>query len=100
MLTGVPIVETYPKQDNTGFYLTRTGADISTKLLVNYALGGTASDGTAITPIKATKKLRPGKQFTELDVTPATGQTLETFKLKPGATYVLPVVKKAKIKLN
>ena len=100
VLTGVPVVETYKKQDNTGFYLTRTGTDVSTKLLVNYALGGTASDGTAITPVKATKKLKPGKQFTELDVTPATGQTVETFKLKPGATYELPVVKKAKIKLD
>ena len=100
VLTGVPVVETYPAQDNTGFYLTRTGPDTTTKLLVNYALGGTDTAAT-ITSFKGVKKIKPGKQSVELATTPVDAtETVETLKLKPGAGYVLPVVKKAKIKLT
>ena len=102
VLTGVPIVETYPKPDNTGFYLTRTGADVSKKLFVNYALGGSNADGSTVASVQATKKIKANKQSTEVDVTPAAGQSVETFKLKPPTTsdYELPVIKKAKIKLD
>ncbi len=103
VLTGVPIVETNPAADKSGFYLTRTGTDISAPLKVSYVLNGGVSSGDPVTAVAATKKIKAGKQFAEVPVTaPTANETTESLKLKASATglYELPVVRKAKIKLN
>ena len=100
VITGVPVVEAYPNPDGSGAYVTRTGTDITKKLFVNYAIGGT-DNGVAIAGTTGMTKIGANQQTKSFSLTPVDStETVETFKLKPGADYVLPVVRKAKIKLT
>ena len=102
LLTGTPIVELNPKSDDSGFWLTRTGTDLSTKLLVDYTVHGTAVNGTDIDALSGVKKIRPNKQTVSIAVTPTASATSgEQVKLKLTANgdYVRPVVKKAEVTL-
>ena len=103
LLTGIPMVEINPKTDNTGFYFTRTGTDLSTKLKVFYNAVGSAVPGVDYDALAGKVKIKPGQQTQELDVTPiSSGQASSVLKLKilPETDYVQPVVRHAKIKLN
>ena len=70
-LIGKPLVQVEPDFTADGFYLTRSGSDLSQKLQVPYTLAGTAVSGTDYAPLKGFKKIKPDN-FTVLVPVPAT----------------------------
>lgn len=103
VLTGIPIVELFPSENNDGFYLTRTGPDVSTKIKAHYVARGGAVAGQDYEPVlSGVRKLPPGAHTVTVNVTPTAagaGKSVK-LKLKPGASYIRPVVKTAAIHLD
>ncbi len=58
-LTGRPLVQVAPNFTASGFWLTRSGTDLSAKLVVPYTVGGTAVAGVDYAPLKGRKNIKP-----------------------------------------
>ena len=102
LLSGIPVVEANPIADNSGFYLTRTGTDLSKPLKVFYSLAGSAKNGDDYTALPLEKKLRANKQTVTIPVTPTTEATAGTkakLKILAETDYALPVVRKVTVTL-
>ena len=102
LLSGIPVVEVNPILDNSGFYITRTGTDLSKALKVFYSLGGSAVDGEDYATLPDVKKLRPNKQTVTISVTPtaaAVAGSKVKLKVLPETDYALPVDRKVTIEL-
>ena len=69
-LTAKPLVQVAPDFTADGFYLTRSGTDLSQKLVVPYSIAGTAVAGTDYAPLKGHKNIKPDN-FTVLINVPA-----------------------------
>lgn len=69
-LTGRPLVQVAPNFTADGFYLTRSGTDLANKLVVPYAVSGTAVAGVDYAQLKGHKNIKPDN-FTVLVKVPA-----------------------------
>lgn len=87
------------------FLLTRTGDDLSTLLLVNYTVKGSAANGADYVLLSGIKKLKPGKATAKIKVTPIAGRVapgqVKAVKmvLATGAGYTPSTPAKAKVKI-
>ncbi len=59
VLTGKPLVQVQPDFTADGFWITRSGTDYTTKLVVPYAVSGTAVAGTDYVTLKGHKNIKP-----------------------------------------
>lgn len=113
ILTGTPVVQlngqTSRVNRNAGlpgvFYLTRTGPDLSTKLKVNYRVGGAAIPGQDYNALSGNKKIKVGQRTATISVFPTAapaGTVSRDLKLNLIADplYALPAVLKAKLKFD
>ena len=87
-----------PAADETGgtgqFTVTRTGGDQSAALVVNYATGGTAVDGTDYVSLSGTVTIAGGSASETIDVTPVADALVEgdetvSVTISPDAAYVV-----------
>ena len=101
-LTGKPLVQVEPDFTADGFYLTRSGPDLSEKLVVPYTVGGTALAGTDFAPLKGHKNIKPDN-FTvlvhvpALDGNNADGKTVLFDIADGGAAFGVGTVTEARI---
>ena len=101
-LTGRPLVQVEPDFTADGFYLTRSGPDLSAKLKVPYAVSGTAVAGVEFAALKGYKNIKPD-QFTVLvnvpaiDGSAANGKTVLMDIADGGAAFGVGTVTEARI---
>ena len=70
VLTGRPLVQIAPDFTADGFWLTRSGTDLDKKLVVPYAVGGSAVAGVDYATLAGSRKIQPGN-YTRKIKTPA-----------------------------
>ena len=101
-LTGKPLVQVEPDFTADGFYLTRSGTDFTSKLVVPYTIGGTAVSGTDFAPLKGHKNIKPDN-FTVLvnvpsiDGSNANGKTVLMDIADGGDAFGIGTVTEARI---
>ena len=59
VLTGKPLVQVEPDFTADGFWITRSGTDYTDKLVVPYAVSGTAVAGTDYATLQGSKNIKP-----------------------------------------
>ena len=68
VLTGRPLVQVAPDFTADGFWITRSGPDLTRKLVVPYAVSGTAVAGTDYNTLKGHKNIKPANYTVKVNV--------------------------------
>ena len=67
VLTGKPLVQVEPDFTADGFWITRSGPDLTGKLTVPYSVSGTAVAGTDYNALKGHKNIKPDNYTVEVN---------------------------------
>ena len=73
VLTGTPLVQVAPDFTADGFWITRSGTDYTDKLVVPYAVSGTAVPGTNYVALKGHKNIKPDNYTVKVNAPEITG---------------------------
>ena len=89
--------------DDGAFTVSRTG-DASRKLVMHYAIGGSARNGTDYKTLSGKVKFKPNQVSATVLITPVGGGSSESVKtvklvLTPSAKYTVGTMNKAKVKI-
>ncbi len=74
VLTGKPLVQIAPDFTADGFWITRSGTDNANKLVVPYAVSGTAVAGTDFAALKGHKNIKPDNYTVKVNVPALNGK--------------------------
>ncbi len=75
VLTGRPLVQVAPDFTADGFWITRSGPDLTDKLAVPYAVSGTAIAGTDYATLKGHKNIKPDNYTVKVNVPAIDGKS-------------------------
>ncbi len=106
VLTGLPVVQVAPNFTADGFWLTRSGTDYTSKLVVPYTVGGTAVGGTDFATLKGHKNIKPENFTAKINVPAIDGKNADdktvilNIATDPAGNFGVGTVTTAQIEYN